>query len=289
VHESGGDEDRRATAEEYLRLLAREPNSLRFAEYADRLRRMEKLADAAALCEYGLARHPGYATGHVVMAEIMLDADMPEKAMAELREALRLDRCHPRAHVALGGLLLSQGEKAKAAAEFEAALLYSPGLPEALAGLAGIKGEAPDQRRTIPSADTASARKPGERPEWLSADRTSELIGRLADCSSIGSAAIAGGDGKIVAASSHAAADTDTAHAEVELIGEARSLASRLGAGRLRSVLTSGGHNRALYVPLGDLLLVAGLRPGTNVDDAARQVQAMVSAGPTGSTAANDG
>lgn len=280
MRESGGGEDGRATAEEYLRLLAREPNSLRFAEYADRLRCMEKLADAAKLCEHGLARHPTYATGHVVMAEILLDADMPEKAAAELHEALRLDPRHPRAHLALGELLLSRGEMASAVAEFEAALVYSPGLPEAEAGLAQARGKAPEAHHPRPPAAAATGRKPGERPEWLTADNTGEMIDLLAPCASVGSAAMAGEDGTIMAASPHAAAAMGTAHAEVELVGEARSLVSRLGAGRLRSVLISGGHNRALYVPLGDLVLVAGLRPGSSVDEAAQQVEAAINAGP---------
>ena len=129
-------DDRQATMERYRRILSRDPGSLRFAEFADELRRHGNLSEAAAVCARGLLRHPHYATGHVVMGEIFRDRKLPEKAEQEWREALRLDPGHPRAHLRVGELCLERGDTERAASESEAALLLNPESPEAYALLA---------------------------------------------------------------------------------------------------------------------------------------------------------
>ena len=112
-------DDRQAAVERYRRILSRDPGSLRFAEFADELRRRGSLSEAAAVCARGLLRHPHYATGHVVMGEIFRDRKLPEKAEQEWREALRLDPGHPRAHLRVGELCLERGDTERAASESE--------------------------------------------------------------------------------------------------------------------------------------------------------------------------
>ncbi len=279
MYEPGGNEGNSAAAADYLRLLAREPNSLRFAEYADHLRRMGKLPDATAVCEHGLARHPGYATGHVVMAEILAAADMKEKASAELREALRLDPCHPRAHLALGELYLIQGERTKAAAAFEAALLYSPGLPEAQAGLAEAKGQVVQAKASDPPRGSGE-RKAGERPGWLTADKTQVFVELVAAIPLVRGAAVVGAGGKVVAGAMPGCSEAGIV---VSVLNDARSLSSRLGAGRLRSFLVCSGEAEARYTPLGELTLVVEMGPGADADETERRLGEAIGAEPQGS------
>jgi len=281
VSDFGGDEDRSAAADDCLRLLAREPNSLRFAEYADRLRQLERLSDAMVVCKHGLARHPGYATGHVVMAEIMLDAGTPETAAHHLREALKLDPSHPRAHLMLGKLLLTQGDKGRAAAEFEASLRASPNLVEAQAGLAEARGALTTTQPPAASNSTASGRKAGQRPEWLTADRIGDLVDLVAARPSVDRAHAVDADGRVLA-SSIFGGPRISGGADVGFVNELRGLASRLAAGRLQSLALCGSQTLTLYLPLGDLVLVAGLRPGADLDEEISDLGDAISAGPPG-------
>lgn len=274
----GGDEHRSAAADDYLKLLAREPNSLRFAEYADRLRQLERLSDAMAVCKHGLVRHPSYATGHVVMAEILLDAGTPEMAAHHLRQALQLDPSHPRAHLLLGELLLTQGDKERAAAEFEAALLASPTLVEAQAGLAEARGVV-ETTAPVRSEKTATVRTAGQRPEWLTVDRIGSLVDLVAARTSVARAHVVDADGRVLA-SSNFGVPRLSGEADVGFVNELRGLASRLAAGRLQSLALCGRQTLTLYLPLGDLLLVAGLRPGTDLEEEVSNLGDAVNAGP---------
>ncbi len=295
MQQSGGEDKGRIGAEDYVKLLEREPNSLRFAEYADRLRGAKQLQEAAALCEQGLARHPGYATGHVVMAEIRLDSGDLERVEAELHEALRLDPFHPRAHAALGTLLLNRGETDRAVAEFETALLYSPGLHEAKTKLAEIRGKAAEEPHPLsPPRPTTSlgvnarrgggepenGRKPGERPTWLTTENADDLISLIWRCTGVDNAHIVDKLGDVIASSRADSAGGERAKAAVGLTEGSRGLASRLGAGRVRSALVRGKETQMLCVPLGELVLVADLRPGCDADESARQMEAAISEGP---------
>jgi tetratricopeptide (TPR) repeat protein len=279
VSDFAGDEDRSAAADDYLRLLAREPNSLRFAEYADRLRQLERLSDAMVVCKHGLVRHPSYATGHVVMAEILLDAGTPEMAAHHLREALQLDPSHPRAHLLLGELLLTQGDKERAAAEFEAALLASPNLVEAQAGLAEARGVAKSASPPAAPGKAASVRAAGQRPEWLTVDRIGDLLDLVAAHPSVDRAHVVDADGRVLASSTFGG-PRRSGEADVGFVNDLRGLASRLAAGRLQSLALCGRQTLTLYLPLGDLVLVAGLRPGADLDEEVSDLGDAISAGP---------
>ncbi len=256
----------------------REPNSLRFAEYADRLRRLGQLADAVSICERGLERHPSYSTGHVVMGEILSDSGEGEQAEAEWHRALKLDPGHPRAHVRLGELYLSRGDTGRAITAFEAALLSSPDLPEARAGLAEAKGPEPDPRTVKAETLQDRLRTPGERPEWLSADRFHDLVQSLAACPSLEAAALADDAGAAVAGELPRALSTGAGEAAVSFLGDARALLSRLGAGRLRSALICCDTFSLRCVPLGDLALVAALGPNVPIHQADLHIEAALAA-----------
>ena len=265
--------------EEYRRLLAREPDSLRFAEYADRLRRVGKLEDARTVCKRGLARHPAYPTGHVVMGDILSDLGNPAEAEAEWRQALRLDPGHPLAHVRLGELHLSRGERDPAILAFEAALIYSPGLSEARDRLAEIRGpDAASDDGTVQPGKPS--RTPGERPTWLSADRFQGLLERLAASSAVDEAAIVDNEGAVLADTGSVRQISSASPAAVSFAAEAKALLFRLGAGRLRSALALSDGAGVRIVPLGDITLLCAVRHESRLAEADIEIEEALAVGP---------
>ncbi len=265
--------------EEYRRLLTREPDSLRFAEYADRLRRVGKLEDARTVCRRGLERHPAYPTGHVIMGDILSDLGNPAEAEAEWRQALRLDPGHPLAHVRLGDLYLSRGERDRAILAFEAALIYSPGLSEARERLAEIRGPEATSRSggTVESGEPP--RTPGERPTWLSADRFQALLERLAASSAMDEAAIVDNEGAVLAGTESVRQIRSVSPAAVSFAARAKALLLRLGAGRLRSALALGEEVGVRIVPLGDITLLCAVRHESRVAEADTEIEEALAVG----------
>jgi len=269
----------REELQEYRRLLTRDPDSLRFAEYADRLRRFGQLEDALAICQGGLARHPAYSTGRVVMGEILIDSGKADEAEAEWRRALHLDPGHPRAHLRLGELYLSRGETDQAIAAFETALLHSPEFPEARAKLAEAKGPSPTLAAGEPKPLEDRLRTPGERPEWLTADRFGDLVQCVAACACVETAALADSSGSPVSGELPEMAGGTAGEAPMSFLVEARALLSRLGAGRLRSALICSDTLSLRCVPLGGLALLAALRSRSPVGEADEQIEECIAGG----------
>jgi tetratricopeptide (TPR) repeat protein len=274
VHELEAAEGTHEELEEYQRLLVRDPDSLRFAEYADLLRRAGRLDDARTICEHGLNRHPAYSTGHVVMGEILSDAKRPADAENEWHEALRLDPGHPRAHFRLGELHLSRGEQEQAVREIEMALLYSQDFPEARAKLVELRGLG--EPAPMPSRDprTRGGRIPGKRPAWLTEDGFPALLVRASDCPSVEAAGLYDISGALLEGERASADTAAEGEAAATFLSDARVLLSRLGAGRLRSALICGHELNLRCLPLGDVALVVQLhtRSIDTSDDEVEQV-----------------
>jgi len=267
----------RAEVDRYRRVMERDPGSLRFAEFADRLRRDGKISDATAICARGLAYNPNYATGHVVMGEIFRDAGLLEKARQEWGEALLVDRTHPRAHLRLGELHLSRGEVRQAVAAFETALLYNPDFPEAQARLGEAREGADRGRGDHEEAGAAASRRPGERPVWLTSDRFEELVAAVSRCRSVEAAALVNSDGLLLDGNLPAPGRAEGgAGAAAELVTAARDLMKRLAAGRLRAALVRGDGGSLRCVALGDLTLAATLKPGVPVGAAGEEMEEAV-------------
>ena len=256
-------DDRQAAVERYRKILSRDPGSLRFAEFADELRRHGSLSEAAAVCARGLLRHPHYATGHVVMGEIFRDRKLPEKAEQEWREALRLDPGHPRAHLRVGELCLERGDTEQAASESEAALLLNPESPEAYALMAGARGESGGKTTGGKTEEVSiGSWRPSRRPSWLTADRLEEVVAAVCDCPSVEGAILANADGLALAGGLASSGDPQAGTAmAVELVRRAREWMVRLGAGKLRAALVQGRKGGVRCLSLGDLTLVASLKP----------------------------
>jgi len=247
--------------EQYRRLLRRDPDSLRFAEFADFARRQGRLVEAATVCARGLMRHPGYATGRVVMGEIFWDQQLEDKAEQEWLEALRLDPGHPRAQLRLGELYLRRGSAARAAEALEASLLFQPAWPEARALLERAQQQLPQSAAQARLAERLA--KPSELPPWLAPARFRDLLTAVRACPSVDSALLADADGLLLANGSDTPTDEaeERAAAAVELVQQTRRMVARLGAGKLRAALLRGSAGSLRCVILGNLTLVAGVRP----------------------------
>ena len=73
------------------KILDENPESQIFAAYADALRKNGELDKAFRVCRQGLRIHPGYGSGHMVMARINFDRKMYDWAESELAEAIELE------------------------------------------------------------------------------------------------------------------------------------------------------------------------------------------------------
>ena len=259
MHELETTERTHEDLEEYQRLLVRDPDSLRFAEYADLLRRAGRLDDASTICQHGLTRHPAYSTGHVVMGDILSDARRPAEAEDEWQEALRLDPGHPRAHYRLGELHLSRGEREQAITEIEMALLYSQDFPEARAKLLELKGTSELVSAQSRDPRARGGRIPGQRPTWLTQEHLPALLSRASDLPSAEAAGLYDSAGVLLEGEPVRCSAAPEEEPAVKFLSDVRVLLFRLGAGRLRSALICGEQLNLRCLPLGDLTLVVQL------------------------------
>jgi tetratricopeptide (TPR) repeat protein len=271
-------EDARAEIEKYRRLLRRDPKSLRFAEYAERLRRAGQVADATAICARGLMWHPGYATGHAVMGEILRDAGLLDRAEQEWREALRLDPRHPRAHLCLGELYETRGDRALAVASFESALASNPQFAEAREKLAHLSApRKPAEAGGLAATTTES--KPAQKREArpLSEDQCRSIAAAVCRSGLVGATSLVVGDGTPTPGSDSSQAVPDSVVASaLSLMTCARDIVSRLGAGRMRGIMLRGSGGAVRCTPLGDMTLVAALKPAAQPGQAATAIDAAI-------------
>ena len=266
---------RQSDFDEYRRLLARDPNSLRFAEYAERLRQVGMLKEAKAICEEGLARRPAYATGYVVMGSILHDSGQTEKAEMAWAQALRLDPGHPQAHFRLGELFLDRGEHEKGMAALEAALLYNPDFPEVRAKLVEARGPDCGLRSTTTSSEE-TRRKPGERPAWLTADQYDSFIRSVLELPNVEAVELIDDDGTHLAGALFDTSTSSARKAAVQLVADARAMLFRLGAGRLRSIFVRTPTTAARCVPLGDLILLVAVINQSSAGETDRCIEQLL-------------
>ena len=203
-------------------------------------------------------RHPAYATGHVVMGEIFRDTGLVERAEEEWRGALRLDPHHPRAHLYLGQLYLERGEMDRAVVELEAMLLSNPASDEARALMDRARGETAAQHPEQGSQSTSDQGwRPGQRPPWLTPEHFEELVGATASLAPVQSVVLCDSDTQVLAERTSSCDARDGAGAiGIELLEQARGLASYLGAGRLASAMIRGSQGSIQCLPLGDIALI---------------------------------
>jgi predicted regulator of Ras-like GTPase activity (Roadblock/LC7/MglB family) len=108
------------------KILDKDSQSTIFAALADAYRKKGELEKAFLLCQEGLALHPNYASGHLVMAKIHLDKGELEKAEKEAGLTIELEGENVTSGILLSEILIKKGEKDKAKAWLERLLVKDP-------------------------------------------------------------------------------------------------------------------------------------------------------------------
>ena len=104
----------------------KEPDSKVFAQLADELRRMGDFDEAAKIATRGLEKHPGYATGHVVLGKIFRDMCENDKAKKQFQKVIKIDPQNLLALKLLGDLFLQDGHKNRARGFYSRVLDINP-------------------------------------------------------------------------------------------------------------------------------------------------------------------
>ncbi|MGB1841128.1 MAG: tetratricopeptide repeat protein, partial [Longimicrobiales bacterium] len=102
--------DQEIRALESIHGSERDPEGLAFAPLADAFRRKGDIRKAFDLLQDGTARHPDFATGHVVTAQLYVDWGFPAEAELAARRVLELDSENIVALSILGSILDERGD-----------------------------------------------------------------------------------------------------------------------------------------------------------------------------------
>jgi tetratricopeptide (TPR) repeat protein len=155
--------------------LADEPGSLAFLELAEALRRRGQLDAAHKVARGGLARYPGLADAHDLMARVLSDQGDLAGAFDAWASALQLDPMRVSALKGIGFLYFRAGERAAALDHLQRALEVEPDDPSIRQAIARIAAPAGDRAATradswtgppaAPAAASSRAPTPARAPE----------------------------------------------------------------------------------------------------------------------------
>jgi tetratricopeptide (TPR) repeat protein len=112
--------------EKLFQRLVNEPDSKVFAPLADSCRKIGHLEEALYFCQDGVARHPEYASGQVVLGKCYFDMGDEENAKTAFQEVLSLDENNLVALKYLGMILVEQGDQRAAMEHFKHILALDP-------------------------------------------------------------------------------------------------------------------------------------------------------------------
>ncbi len=102
------------------------PESYVFAPLADACRKAGRLGEALEICSRGIAMHPDYASGHVIMGKCYYDMKEREKAEEAFRRVLSLDEDNLVALKFLGMISAERGDESAATNYFKHILALDP-------------------------------------------------------------------------------------------------------------------------------------------------------------------
>jgi tetratricopeptide (TPR) repeat protein len=119
--------------------LARDPESLAFAQLADLYRKAGRGADAIARCREGLQRWPHYTTARLILAKALLAEGQPEAALAELTAILQTSPKDVQCHRLAAAVHRRAGRLDSAVAHLEKAVGLDPGDRESTALLSLLR------------------------------------------------------------------------------------------------------------------------------------------------------
>lgn len=123
--------------------LARDPDSLAFAQLADLYRKAGRARDAVALARQGLARYPHYTTARLILAKALEAEGELEQALAETRAILEVAPKDLQAHRLAAELQRRLGRVEQAVLHLEAAVRLDPGDRESRALLGLLRATTP--------------------------------------------------------------------------------------------------------------------------------------------------
>jgi len=187
------------------REIRKNPGAVAFARLADRLREQGDLAEATWICSRGLAANFGYSTGHTILAEILKDSDLKQRAKEEFALALRLNFSNMRALLGLAKLLLEEDNPQEALEHIDHLLFWQPSHEQAIK-LAREAQERLNRQQVEEVIGTEMMPAPlpeeaeaGEAPPGLVSGREHELAALVAKCDCVNGLIIINQEGLIVA------------------------------------------------------------------------------------------
>ncbi|MBM4379944.1 MAG: hypothetical protein FJ086_11725, partial [Deltaproteobacteria bacterium] len=124
-----------STVERYAQLLAEDPASPAFVEYARALVDVGEFEQAVQVCEAGLQHHPRSVLGRVVWGKALLHLGRPAEAMEQFDAAISGDRENAQTYNLISEVLLRKGLYRSAVPLLRKALALSPGDARAQAWL----------------------------------------------------------------------------------------------------------------------------------------------------------
>jgi tetratricopeptide (TPR) repeat protein len=122
--------------------LARDPESLAFAQLADLYRKAGRTADAIGLCREGLQRWPHYTTARLILAKALLGEGQLEPALVEVDAILQTSPKDVQCHRLAAEVHRRSGRIDAAVAHLEQAVALDPGDRESNALLALLRTDA---------------------------------------------------------------------------------------------------------------------------------------------------
>jgi tetratricopeptide (TPR) repeat protein len=123
--------------------LARNPDSLAFAQLADLYRKTGRTREAVARCREGLARFPHYTTARLILAKALAAEGDLDQALAEVESILALSPRDVQGHRLAADLYRRRGDLDAAARHLEEAVGLDPGDRESAALLALLRPAPP--------------------------------------------------------------------------------------------------------------------------------------------------
>jgi tetratricopeptide (TPR) repeat protein len=99
--------------------VARDPESLAFAQLADLLRKAGRAGDAVRVCRRGLVRYPHYVTARLILAKSLMADGAADEALAEVATLLQENPNDVQAHRLAADLERQRGRIEAAASHLE--------------------------------------------------------------------------------------------------------------------------------------------------------------------------
>lgn len=112
--------------EKYQLILERDPRSQVFAPLSEAYRKMGLLEEAFRISSRGVQFHPHFASGHIALAQVLMEKGQLETAKQSFEKATELSQENILAYQKLGECCLKLRQGKEALKAFKMVLLFSP-------------------------------------------------------------------------------------------------------------------------------------------------------------------